>query len=179
MALKFLGMRREGMSVADEQLWPTPRYAEEIVFEGCAHLVIAPEDYEALYNAHEALRAQLEQTQAERSDLMRDTTALEELRKVIAEAEGCDVKTWPGHGNKALAIAAQYTLNLQTIARQRAWIESAGHRPGCAITKCKAYPGCSGGQYSPVHSARHFAFEHVFIPSPCDCGWAKQMEEKP
>lgn len=51
--------------MADEQLWPTPRYAEEIVFEGCARLVIAPEEYEALYNAHEALRWQLAARDAE------------------------------------------------------------------------------------------------------------------
>ncbi len=144
--------------MSDEQLWPTPRYAEEIVFEGRARLAIAPEEYEALYNAHEALRAQLEQAQRE-IKFRRET--------------GCSPCTVEDGKDGPFTFVPVCESLKDTIARQRAWIESAGHRPGCAITKCKAYPGCSGEQYSPVHSARHFAFEHVFIPSPCDCGFAE------
>lgn len=49
----------ERLTQGDES-WPSPRYAQEIVFEGCARLAIAPEEYEALYNAHADLRAKLE-----------------------------------------------------------------------------------------------------------------------
>ena len=159
--------------MADEQPWPTPRYAEEIVFEGRARLAIVLEEYEALYNAHKALRAELEQAKADRDDLMRDATALEELRKVIAEAEECDVNTWPGHGNKALAIAAQYTLNLRAIARQRAWIEAAGHRPECNVNVCQ-YHECGGEKNQPQHRDISFAiYKHKFQPGSCDCGYAE------
>lgn len=94
------------------------------------------------------------------------------LRAQLEQAQDKFTKTMLAAKGQAVELGEQDAI----ISRQREWIEKAGHRPGCAITKCKTYPGCSSGQYSPVHSARHFAFEHVFIPSRCDCGYSELTE---
>lgn len=128
--------------MADEQLWPTPRYAEEIVFEGRARLVIAPEEYEALYNAHEALRTQLEQAQ-------------QKYKEILACKHAWEAR--------ALEVEA-------TIARQRAWVESAGHRPGCKANLC-AHPNCDTYRHEIYHGPTLRG--HLFQPGPCDCGYAE------
>lgn len=63
-----------------------------------------------------------------------------------------------------------------TIASQREWIKSAGHRPGCAVGRCAV---CDATANAWWHDRNHERFRHDYQPGPCDCGWAKQMEEKP
>jgi hypothetical protein len=66
------------------ELWPDPQYAQEIVFEGATMIVLAPEDYAALFNAHDALAARLAQSDRRICELR---WALMELR-LRAHAEG-------------------------------------------------------------------------------------------
>jgi hypothetical protein len=54
---------------AEEQLWPTPRYAQEIVFEGRGCIAIAPEEYAALFNEHQVLTSRLASVTKERDEL--------------------------------------------------------------------------------------------------------------
>lgn len=39
--------------------WPTPEYTQRITFEGSECAVMAPEDYEALYNSHRTLERRI------------------------------------------------------------------------------------------------------------------------
>lgn len=43
----------------DNEEWPAPKYAQEIVFEGCRCVVMAPEEYEALYEHARTLEREL------------------------------------------------------------------------------------------------------------------------
>lgn len=203
-------MRREGVSVADEQLWPTPRYAEEIVFEGRARLHMPPqqaasvvrggemkqEDYNDMMRLpgervrqasrlpvcpkcggaycgngeslcveceHEravldkalgrsmsevpdpeiaALRAQLEQAQAERDNLVfRNDSLREQTTQLLIQRDNL--------------VIAQDRLKA-TIARQREWIEKAGHRRKCSVRA----PHAATMDYKPT----------------CDCGYSELTE---
>lgn len=46
--------------------WPRPQYAQEISFEGRGCVVMAPEEYEALFNYAQKLECDLASTRAER-----------------------------------------------------------------------------------------------------------------
>lgn len=94
-----------------------------------------------------ALRAQLEQAQAERDAL-----------KVANDTARSAINIW-------MQTDAQLR---DTIARQRAWIESAGHRPGC-VTLIGKDCGCGDCDYCRL-------FENgVEGGDVCDCGYAEQV----
>lgn len=76
------------------------------------------------------LRAQLAESRATSDEFKRDAIALEQLRVVVAEIEEQDTKTWPSHGNKALAIAALYKLNHDAIDKQRAQLAARDKEVG-------------------------------------------------
>lgn len=66
-----------------------------------------------------------------------------------------------------------------TIASQREWIKSAGHRPGCAALSCVAYSGlCGLHEKNDFHCGGLPEHDHKFQPGPCGCGWAEHVEEK-
>ena len=95
------------------------------------------------------LRAQLEQAQ--------------EQLKLLGDGEPCVVLRFK-----------EYTHWKDTIARQRAWIEKAGHRPGCAALSCNAYSGlCGLHEKNDFHCDGLPEFDHKFQAGPCDCGWAE------
>lgn len=63
--------------------WPTPKHAQEIVFEGRGCVVMAPEEYEALYESH----AKLERELAERTEVVSGLhRAIERLNVLLEQA---------------------------------------------------------------------------------------------
>jgi len=52
-------MRDTPRTDSDDRPYPSPEHAQRIVFEGCECAVMAPEDYEALYNHARQLEREL------------------------------------------------------------------------------------------------------------------------
>lgn len=97
-----------------------------------------------------ALRAELERAQA-------DIREYRNLAEVLMENNRSGIK-----------LASDLLVAEKTIARQRAWIESAGHRPECPARGC-AVCGYTQGP----HEWGVIRMGHAFQPSPCDCGYAE------
>ncbi len=69
--------------------WPDLEYAEEITFEGCARLAIAPEEYEALLSSHADLQARLAECERDRDEAnakWRGMATLENAQTAAANA---------------------------------------------------------------------------------------------
>ena len=98
---------------------------------------------------------------------------LARIERIVAKLEAAErdaerYREW----KRAFDEPAAVIRGLQaTIARQRAWIESAGHRPGCASTRKCAH--CGKPPWSYRHLVDAVGFDHDFQPGPCDCGWAE------
>lgn len=120
----------------------------------------APQSERDAYKAElAALRAQLEQARAEQHELILEANKLDAVVHALGIEDTFDEPAAVIRGLQA------------TIARQRAWIESAGHRPGCASTRKCAH--CGKPPWSYRHLVDAVGFDHDFQPGPCDCGWAE------
>lgn len=80
---------------------------------------------------------------------------IEALRAQLAEAQASDVESIAMY-RRARERAEQAEA---TIARQRAWIESAGHKDDCRAKNPNDFVGG--------------VFDCEFAPGHCDCGWAE------
>jgi len=56
---------------ADDRQYPLPEHAQRIQFEGCECVVMAPEDYEALYEHARQLERELEKAKADPRNMIR------------------------------------------------------------------------------------------------------------
>lgn len=107
-----------------------------------------------------ALESRVRELEAERDNLVfRNDSLREQTTQLLIQRDNL--------------VIAQDRLKA-TIARQRAWIESAGHRPGCASTRKCAH--CGKPPWSYRHLVDAVGFDHDFQPGPCDCGWAELAE---
>lgn len=111
-----------------------------------------------------ALRAQLEQAKAERDNLVfRNDSLREQTTQLLIQRDN-------------LVIAQDWLK--ATIARQREWIERAGHRPGCGALVCVAHQEpqgslCGRDEDCWRHDPRENPWPHDFQPGDCDCGFAE------
>lgn len=144
--------RREGVSVADRDC----HHGE--LARSCA-LCEIERDINEMTSEIAALRAQLEQARAEQHELILEANKLDAVVHALGIEDTFDEPAAVIRGLQA------------TIARQRAWIESAGHRPGCASTRKCAH--CGKPPWSYRHLVDAVGFDHDFQPGPCDCGWAE------
>jgi len=85
--------------------WPTPEYAQRIMFEGCDSVVMAPEDYEALYELARTLERENADLRGKLEQAQKDA---ERYRWVLPILNG------DGHegDERAFAIAAQLLKGL-------------------------------------------------------------------
>lgn len=140
------------------------RDAEAAEAASAAELVSQKERYTALLAclAQESkiadnLRSQLEKAQAEVKRLN----------------EWADSMTDAALKERATGEAYQRELR-DTIARQLAWIKSAGHRPWCKSNLC-AHPNCDTYRDKIYHGPNLRG--HLFQPSPCTCGYSNFVEK--
>lgn len=106
---------------------------------------------ESVYqNKIAALRAQLAEEQARVKEL-------EEQSALLRDGKPCVVLRFE-----------EYKHWQEEVKRLRAWIESVGHKAGCASTRKCAH--CGKPPWSYRHLKDAVGFEHTFQPAPCDCG---------
>lgn len=103
-----------------------------------------------------ALRAQLEQAQAERDNLVfRNDSLREQTTQLLIQRDN-------------LVIAQDWLK--ATIARQREWIEKAGHRSGCKAEHCTHCGYHKDNNMPAWQCSKH----KDFVPfGPCNCGYAE------
>lgn len=65
---------------AESRPYPSPEHAQRIVFEGCQRFVMAPEDYEALYEHARQLERELQDAQARIRQLIAERDSARAIR---------------------------------------------------------------------------------------------------
>lgn len=149
----------------------------------------------SLHQEIAALRAQLEQAQGE-SGAFRDLLEQHGFRRCDMAACACGswhhVEGFAARFREIEEATDDYWINgetllarveriVATIARQRAWIESAGHRPGCKAITCQYrlridLTPCGQGDFEFPHVNTANPHHHKFQPGPCDCGYAELVK---
>lgn len=132
-----------------------------------------------------ALRAQLERAQGE-SGAFRDLLEQHGFRRCGMAACACGswhhVEGFAARFREIEEATDDYWINgetllarveriVATIARQREWIESAGHRLECHARECAVCCYTQG-----PHEWGVIRMGHEFQPGPCDCGYAELVK---
>lgn len=92
---------------ADCRQYPSPEYAQRIIFEGCECVVLAPEDYESLYEHARTLERELSEMTKERDALRADAERGRYLmREMTHQRRGDRVCTMPARNASGLVLNA-------------------------------------------------------------------------
>ena len=111
----------------------------------------------------EALRAELDALKAEKAET--------ESFVLASGVEDMKCRHGKTHSRIEDCLYCHIVELKATIARQREWIEKAGHRPGCNHWFCRE---CNADGQTGLARVRHHAhMYHDFQPGPCDCGYAE------